>query len=145
MFYSDASLSKCSLLLFSFSRTLSQEFQNSPPELLTINLAPCESVGTIKFVLLLTFQLDYVCRSFFHDKQIIPEDTFETQSLRPLLFSVLFCETSICLFEAQQDFTTSSFPAHLELRINTMSLRCCFALAKKFLHESHLWNRPFRF
>ena len=58
-------------------------------------------------------------------------------------FPFFFCETSICLFQAQQDFTTSSFPAHLELRINTMSLRCCFVLARKFLHESHLWNRPF--
>ena len=65
MFYSDASLSKCSLLLFSFSRSSSQEFQNNPPELLTINLVPCVSVGTIKFVLLLTFHLYCVCRSFF--------------------------------------------------------------------------------
>ena len=65
MFYSDASLSKCSLLLFSFSRSSSQEFQNNPPELLTINLVPCVSVGTIQFVWLLTFQLNCVCRSFF--------------------------------------------------------------------------------
>ena len=63
-------------------------------------------------------------------------------STSPVFRSFLF-ETSICLFQAQQDFTTSSFPAHLELRINIMSLRCCFALAKKFLHESHLLNRPF--
>ena len=111
--------------------------------MLTINLVPCVSVGTIKFVLLLTFQLNRVCRFFSWQANHSWGQVRNTiSSTSPVFRSFLF-ETSICLFQAQQDFTTSSFPAHLELRINTMSLRCCFALARKFLHESHLWNRPF--
>ena len=49
-----------------FQQDIKSRISKQPPELLmTINLVPCVSVGTLKFALLLTFQFNGVCRSFF--------------------------------------------------------------------------------
>ena len=49
-----------------FLQDIKSRISKQPPELLmTINLVPCVSVGTLKFALLLTFQFNGVCRSFF--------------------------------------------------------------------------------
>ena len=60
---------------------------------------------------------------FFHDKQIIPEDKFETQSLRPLLFSVLFFSKPQFVFSRHNKIS----PLLLSrLTLNSESTSCLF-------------------
>ena len=60
---------------------------------------------------------------FFHDKQIIPEDKFETQSLRPLLFSVLFFSKPQFVFSRHNKIS----PLLLSrLTLNSESTPCLF-------------------
>ena len=107
-----------------FQQDIKSRISKQPPELLmTINLVPCVSVGTLKFALLLTFQFNGVCRSFF----ITSKSSLRTRSTHNLFdlscFSFFFAKPQF-VFSRHNTISPLLLPSRLTL--NSESTPCLF-------------------